>query len=347
MQILVTGGCGFIGSHYIRYCLQKYTDIKILNVDSMTYAAHPETAKALERLDPVRYQFLQEDITSEKVADLIRSTHFDAIINFAAETHVDRSILEPAIFVMTNIKGVENLLNAARKRGGVRFVQVSTDEVYGSLSPTDPKSVETSTLSPNSPYAASKASADLLVLANNKTYAQDIIITRCSNNFGPSQYPEKFIPLMIANAIEDLPIPVYGDGQQVRDWIYVEDHCSAIDLCARTGKSGEVYNISSDNEMKNLDVAKMLLKCLGKPESLLRFVGDRPAHDRRYGLNAKKISDELGWKPQFSFEKAIAKTIEWYQKNDGWWKQLRGKAFYDYYAANYDVKFKATSAGKS
>src|SRR5688572_8757171 len=246
MQIIVTGGAGFIGSHFIRFSLAKYPDLRILNVDSLTYAAHPDTAKSLEQLAPGRYQFFHEDITSPKVADLIRSMPIDAVINFAAESHVDRSILEPAIFVMTNIKGVENLLNAARKKGGVRFVQVSTDEVYGSLAPTDPKTTETSQLSPNSPYAASKASADLLVLANNKTYAQDVVVTRCTNNYGPYQFPEKFLPLMIANAMEGLPIPIYGDGQQVRDWIYVTDHCEAIDLCLRKGVSGEVYNIAAD-----------------------------------------------------------------------------------------------------
>lgn len=347
MHILVTGGCGFIGSHFIRYSLQKYPEVKIVNVDSMTYAAHPDTAKYLETLAPGRYQHINEDITSPKVADLIRSAALDAVVNFAAETHVDRSILEPSIFVMTNIKGVENLLNAARKKGGVRFLQVSTDEVYGSLAPTDPKSVESSQLSPNSPYAASKAAADLLVLANNKTYAQDVVVTRCSNNYGPFQFPEKFVPLMIANAIEGLPIPVYGDGQQVRDWIYVDDHCSGIDLCLRKGVSGEVYNISSDNEQKNLDVAKTLLKSLGKPESLLKFVGDRPGHDRRYGLDATKIRNELGWKPEFSFEKGMQETIAWYQANEAWWRKLRGKAFYDYYAANYDVKFKNATAGSN
>ncbi len=344
MQILVTGGCGFIGSHFIRYSLAKYPEVKIINVDAMTYAAHPDTAKYLQGLAPKRYQLIQEDITSPKVADLIRAASIDAIVNFAAETHVDRSILEPSIFVMTNIKGVENLLSAARKKGGIRFVQVSTDEVYGSLAPVDPKSVEASQLSPNSPYAASKAAADLLVLANNKTYAQDIVVTRCTNNFGPYQFPEKFVPLMIANAIEGLPIPVYGDGQQVRDWIYVEDHCTGIDLCLRKGQSGEIYNISSNNEQKNLDIAKTLLKMLGKPESLLKFVGDRPGHDRRYGLDASKIRNELGWKPEFNFEKAMEQTIAWYKSNEAWWRKLRGKAFYDYYAANYDVKFKATVA---
>jgi dTDP-glucose 4,6-dehydratase len=345
MQIIVTGGAGFIGSHFIRYTLAKYPDLRIINVDSLTYAAHPDTAKSLEQIAPGRYQFLHEDITSPKVADLIRSTPVDAVVNFAAETHVDRSILEPAIFVMTNIKGVENLLNAARKKGGVRFVQVSTDEVYGSLSPTDPKTIETCQLSPNSPYAASKASADLLVLANNKTYAQDVVVTRCTNNYGPYQFPEKFLPLMIANALEGLPIPIYGDGQQVRDWIYVEDHCEAIDLCLRKGVSGEIYNIASDGEKKNVDVAKLVLKKMGKPETLLKTVGDRPGHDRRYGLDATKIMKDLGWKPATTFEAGLEKTIEWYKKNEPWWRKLRGKEFYDYYSANYDVKFKSAAAG--
>jgi len=345
MQILVTGGSGFIGSHFIRYSLNKYPDLRVINVDSLTYAAHPDTTKSLETVAPGRYQFVHEDITSPKVADLIRSAQLDAVVNFAAESHVDRSILEPAIFVMTNIKGVENILNAVRKKGGVRFVQVSTDEVYGSLAATDPKSVENSPLSPNSPYAASKASADLLVLANNKTYAQDVVVTRCTNNYGPYQFPEKFLPLMIANAIEGLPIPIYGDGLQVRDWIYVEDHCSAIDLCMRKGVSGEIYNIASDGEKKNIDVAKLVLKKMGKPESLLKTVGDRPGHDRRYGLDASKIMRDLGWKPETTFEAGLEKTMEWYKQNEGWWKKLRGKAFYDYYSANYDVKFKTASVG--
>ncbi len=339
MDLLVTGGCGFIGSHYVRYMLEKYSDVRIFNLDALTYAAHPDTVQYLETLAPDRYKFLHADIATADVRGLIREHKIQAIVNFAAETHVDRSILNPLVFVRTNIQGVQNLLTAARESGNLRMVHVSTDEVYGTLGPTDPAFVETTPLDPNSPYAASKASADLLALSSHRTFQQDVTITRCSNNYGPFQFPEKLIPLVIANAVEDRPIPVYGDGKQVRDWIYVEDHCSAIDAVLRRGKAGQVYNISASSERYNIDVVKLILKQLGKPESLIQHVGDRPAHDRRYGLNCSFIQKELGWKPAYTFDKGLELTVKWYLDNAKWWQRVRDESYFKYYSANYDKKF--------
>lgn len=341
MNILITGGCGFIGSHFVAHTLRRHPDATVTNLDALTYAAHPDTVSWLATIAPDRYHFVQGDIASPDVADILRERRIDTVVNFAAETHVDRSILDPAVFVVTNIKGVENLLSLTRKAGNIRLVHVSTDEVYGSLAPSDPPSTESARLDPNSPYAASKAAADLLALASHRTYGQEVLITRCTNNYGPFQFPEKFIPLLIANALEDLPIPVYGDGRQVRDWIYVEDHVEAVDLVMRKGKAGQIYNISASRETQNLDLVRLILKKLGKPETLIQHVGDRPAHDRRYGLDSSHIRSELGWKPSHSFEQGIDLTIDWYQKNQGWWKKLRDKDYYKYYAANYDTKFGA------
>ena len=338
MHLLVTGGAGFIGSHYIEYLLQNEQDTVITNVDSLTYAAHPETQKRLEKLGGNRYRFYRADICSSDIKKIVQEREVKAVVNFAAESHVDRSILDPMAFVKTNVEGVQNLLSVARNCGNLRFVQVSTDEVYGTLSPTSAQSTEKSPLEPNSPYAASKAAADLLVLANVKTYGQQAVITRCTNNYGPYQFPEKLIPLLIANALEDIPVPVYGDGKQVRDWIFVEDHCSGINTVIKKGKPGEVYNISANEERPNIAVVKKVLSLLGKPESLIQYVGDRPAHDRRYGLNARKISEELGWKPSVSFDKGLELTVKWYLKNQDWWKKVRGKDYYSYYQANYASK---------
>ncbi|NBT58697.1 dTDP-glucose 4,6-dehydratase [bacterium] len=343
MKVLVTGGAGFIGSHFIEFFLRQYSDSQIVNVDCLTYAAHPETPARLLKAGGGRYQFYKMDIGDPSVAQLIDAHQINAIVNFAAETHVDRSILDPQAFIKTNILGTQNLLQAARKSGNLRFVHVSTDEVYGSLEPGDPTFTELTSLDPNSPYAASKAGADLLALASQRTYQQDILITRCTNNYGPYQFPEKLLPLIIANAMEDKPIPVYGDGKQIRDWIYVEDHCRGIDAVLQKGKTGEVYNISSSFELTNLEIIKRTLKLLKKPESLITFVGDRPAHDRRYGLNPEKIKKELGWSPRFGLDEGLALTVEWYQNNWAWWQKVRDKEYYKYYQANYQPKSSTSS----
>ncbi len=338
-KLLVTGGCGFIGSHFIEHTLASHPETEVTCLDSLTYAAHPDTALRLSELAPQRYKFVRLDITSGEIGALFAANQFNAVVNFAAETHVDRSILDPSSFVRTNVLGTQNLLNAARENGNVRFVHVSTDEVYGTLGPEEPLSVESSGLSPNSPYAASKASADLMALAAERTFKQPVLITRCTNNYGPGQFPEKLLPLVIANALEDKPIPIYGDGKQVRDWIYVLDHAIGIDTVLRHGKSGEIYNISSHEERHNIDLVKSVLRLLGKPESLITYVGDRPAHDRRYALNADKIQTELGWEPSFTFEQGLKRTIDWYVNNQPWWKKARDKEYFDFYRSNYEMKF--------
>lgn len=344
MNILVTGGCGFIGSHFIEYFLKTYPQSKVINVDALTYAAHPDMPKHLETLAPGRYSFIQKDISDPSLKVWAKNQKLDAIVNFAAETHVDRSILDPDSFVRTNILGVQNLLALARENGNIRLVHVSTDEVYGSLKPNDPTSLETTSLDPNSPYAASKASADLLALASARTYKQPVLITRCTNNYGPYQFPEKLLPLLIANAVEDKAIPVYGDGKQIRDWIYVVDHCRGIDAVLQKGSPGEIYNISASGEAQNIDVIKKVLDLLGKPHSLITYVGDRPAHDRRYGLNSTKIKNELGWTPKTSFEEGLRKTVDWYLANVEWWKKVRGTDYLKYYQANYEKKFGSTGS---
>lgn len=342
-NILVTGGCGFIGSHFITLTLSEYPDANVVNLDALTYAAHPDTLAHLEKLGGARYRFVKDDIASPKVKEILVEHKIDSIVNFAAETHVDRSILDPGAFVRTNVLGVQNLLAAAREVGNIRFVHVSTDEVYGSLAPNDPTSVETSQLDPNSPYAASKASADLMALANQRTFKQDVLITRCTNNYGPFQYPEKLLPLLIANALEDKKIPVYGDGQQIRDWIHVVDHCRGIDLVLRKGRTGEIYNISASQERPNLEVIRKVLDLLGKPHELIQFVGDRPAHDRRYGLSAAKIREELGWAPRISLEEGLKLTVDWYLKEQEWWKKVRDKEYFQYYQSNYRDKVAKTA----
>ncbi len=347
-RVLVTGGCGFIGSHFIAGLLADHADIQVVNFDSLTYAAHPDTLAHLEEVGGGRYQFLKADITSAHVAEILSQYRIDSIVNFAAETHVDRSILDPGSFVRTNVVGVQNLLSAARevKERKIRFVHVSTDEVYGSLSPDSPTSIETAVLDPNSPYAASKASADLLALASHRTYGQEVLITRCTNNFGPFQFPEKLLPLLISNALEDKAIPVYGDGMQVRDWIYVVDHCRAVDAVLQKGRPGQIYNISASQERPNLEVIRSVLDILGKPHSLIQFVGDRPAHDRRYGLNSSKIREDLGWAPSYTLDQGLALTVDWYLRNQEWWKKIRNKDFFQYYQANYREKFAQTEAGR-
>ena len=338
-NIVVTGGCGFIGSHFVEYVLTQYPEIRVINVDALTYAAHPDTPGRLSALGGSRYELIQKSIGDPSLAKDLESRPVDIIVNFAAETHVDRSILDPGIFLQTNVMGVQNLLSICRTRS-IRLTHVSTDEVYGSLEPTDLPFLESSPLKPNSPYAASKAAADLIVLASGRTYHQDVVITRCSNNFGPLQFPEKLLPLLIANANDGLQIPVYGDGKQIRDWIYVTDHCIAVDSVMRNGTHGEVYNVSAFGEETNIELIQKVLKMMGKPTTLIKYVGDRPAHDRRYALDSQKIRQQLGWRPEVTFENGLLKTVEWYMSNQLWLNKVRNQDYKKYYAANYDQKFK-------
>lgn len=321
MRTLVTGCCGFIGSNFVRTVLESRKDWEVLNLDLLTYAGNLENLRDVE--GDARYQFRKGDIADVAfVHKAIQEFRPDAILNFAAESHVDRSIEDPAAFVRTNVVGTQELLSAARKFKVPRFVQVSTDEVYGSLGESG-YFTETTPLHPNSPYAASKASADLLVLASHHTFGQDVVITRCSNNYGPYQFPEKLIPLMITNAMEDKPLPVYGDGKNVRDWIHVRDHCTGVLAALERGKAGEIYNFGGENEWQNLDLVKTLLKTLGKPESLIQFVADRPGHDRRYAIDCSKAKRELGWRPSVDFKTGLAETVEWYKSNRHWWEPLK------------------------
>lgn len=342
MNLLVSGGAGFIGSNFILYMMRRYPDYRIVNVDALTYAGNPENLKAVERHP--NYRFVHADIADRRrMEELFREERIDVVVNFAAESHVDRSIMEPDVFVRTNVLGTQVLLDAAKTYGVRKFVQISTDEVYGSLGETGLFTEETP-LAPNSPYSASKAGADLLVRAYHHTFGLPVNITRCSNNYGPYQFPEKLIPLMITNALEDQPLPVYGDGLHVRDWLYVEDHCEAIDLVVHRGKDGEVYNIGGNNERTNLEVVRTVLATLGKPESLIRFVPDRPGHDRRYGIDASKIRRELGWAPRHSFEQGIEATIRWYVDNREWWQRIRSGAYREYYRKQYGMDW-AEDAG--
>lgn len=332
MKLLVTGGAGFIGSNFVLYMLQQYPEYEIINVDSLTYAGNLENLKSVEN-NP-KHTFVKADIMDPKAMDDLVSRGVDVIVNFAAESHVDRSILEPDVFVKTNVLGTQVLLDIARKYEITKFVQVSTDEVYGTLGETG-LFMETTPLEPNSPYSASKAGGDLLVRAYHETFGLPVNITRCSNNYGPYQFPEKLIPLMISKALADEPLPIYGDGLNVRDWLYVEDHCSAIDLVIHKGKNGEVYNIGGHNERTNLQIVQTILEQLGKPESLITFVKDRPGHDRRYGIDPTKIMNELGWKPKHNFETGIKETIEWYLQNKEWWTRIQSGAYQEYYAKQY------------
>ena len=322
MRLLITGGCGFIGSNFIRYILRHYGQTFVTNVDALTYAGNLENLDGVAEEFEERYEFLEADIAhGDAMNDLMHKHHFYAAINFAAESHVDRSINSPQNFIHTNIVGTSVLLDAARRHGVKRFIQISTDEVYGSLG-AEGKFTEHSPIDPSSPYSASKASADLLALASFKTFGQDVVITRCSNNYGPYQFPEKLIPLMLLNALEDKPLPVYGDGMNVRDWIHVEDHCAAIVSALFNGKAGEVYNVGSDGEMNNLEVVTLILEHLRKPRELIRYVTDRLGHDRRYAIDSSKARAELGWKPLHSAEQGIRETIDWYLANEGWWRPL-------------------------
>mgnify|MGYP001029683124 FL=1 len=333
MKVLVTGGAGFIGSNFVRYMVKKYPEYQIVNLDLLTYAGNLENLKEVE--NKPNYKFVKGDIADhEFINGFFAEEKFDYVINFAAESHVDRSITEPGIFVRTNVQGTQVLLDAAKNIGVKKYLQVSTDEVYGTLGETGYFTEETP-LAPNSPYSASKAGADLLVRAYHETYGMPVNITRCSNNYGPFHFPEKLIPLMIINALHDKDLPVYGDGLNVRDWLYVEDHCEAIDTVLHKGVVGEVYNIGGNNEHTNIEIVKTILKHLGKPESLIKFVKDRPGHDRRYAIDATKIRTELGWEPKHTFETGIKETIDWYLENKDWWENIISGEYQQYFKQQY------------
>jgi len=334
--VLVTGGAGFIGSNLVRFLRRERPEWAVVNLDKLTYAGNAESVADL-RQDP-GHVFVRGDIANaELVEHLIRHHAVDAILNLAAESHVDRSILGPGIFVQTNVSGTQVLLEAARQARVKRFLQISTDEVYGSLGASG-KFTEASTLRPSSPYSASKAAADLLVLAYGHTFGLDVVVTRCSNNYGPYQFPEKLIPLMIANALEGRRLPVYGDGLQVRDWIHVEDHCRALLAALEKGRGGEIYNIGSDNEWPNIQIVGRLLEILQKPRELIEHVKDRPGHDRRYAIDASKARAELGWSPHIAFPDGLKATVEWYQQNRGWWERVRTGDYRTYYDRNYGAR---------
>ncbi|MHA2858309.1 dTDP-glucose 4,6-dehydratase [Paenibacillus lautus] len=323
MKIVVTGGAGFIGSNFIRYMLSQHPNDEFINVDKLTYAGNSGNLSEV-RTNP-KYRFVKADIRDRSALEPLFKEGVDAVVNFAAESHVDRSILQPELFVLTNVAGTQTLLDLSRQYGVGKFVQVSTDEVYGTLGATG-LFTEESPLQPNSPYSASKAGADLMVRAYYETFGLPINITRCSNNYGPYQYPEKLIPLIIYNALHNKPLPVYGDGLNVRDWLYVEDHCRAVDLVLRQGVDGEIYNIGGHNERNNLQVIRTILSELNKPETLIQHIKDRPGHDRRYAINADKIRKELGWAPQYHYESGIRETIRWYQENMAWVEQVLEKS---------------------
>jgi dTDP-glucose 4,6-dehydratase len=333
-KILITGGLGFIGSNFIHYIMKEVSDIKIINLDAITYAGNLENVKKIESDE--RYTFVKGNICNyELVDDVIKKYQVDNIINFAAESHVDRSISNPDIFIETNIKGTMTLLNAAKANSIEKFVQISTDEVYGSLNFQDPAFNENNPIKPRSPYASSKASADLLALSYHHTYNFPVVLTRCSNNYGPYQFPEKLIPLMIRNIQLDKKLPVYGDGKNIRDWIHVNDHCRGIYATLVKGKIGEAYNFGGNAEMSNIDLVKLLLKELGKGEDLITFVKDRPGHDLRYAMNYSKSEKELGWSPKYDFNNGIKETIDWYLKNSAWVENITSGAYLEYYNKQY------------
>jgi dTDP-glucose 4,6-dehydratase len=332
LKLLVTGGAGFIGSNFIRHLLTIRRDVNIVNFDKLTYAGNPESLSDLAS-DP-RYDFVRGDINDPVAVSEVFKRGFDAVVNFAAETHVDRSIEDASPFLLTNVLGAQRLLEAARAAQLPRFVHISTDEVYGSA-PAGVSFTEETILDPRSPYAASKASADHFVTAYANTYGVSAIILRCTNNYGPFQFPEKLIPLMIANAQENRTLPIYGDGMQERDWLYVEDYCRAILLAIEKGKTGEVYNVSAGTPQPNLKIVKTILSHLGKPESLMQYVKDRPGHDRRYALDSSKIQRELGWAPLVSFEDGIRRTIDWYRSNSSWLEHARSGEYRNYYDRHY------------
>jgi dTDP-glucose 4,6-dehydratase len=330
-NVLVTGGAGFIGSGFVRYMLARYPDINVVVFDKLTYAGNLDNLESVSQ-NP-RYKFLRGDIADRgAVARVLDSNRIDTVVNFAAESHVDRSILNPDAFIQTDVVGTYTLLDESHKHGLGRFLQVSTDEVYGSIPEGFFK--EDDPLEPNSPYAASKAGGELMLRAYHVTYGLNAVVTRGSNTFGPYQYPEKLLPLFITNAIDDEPLPLYGDGLQVRDWLYVEDHCSGIDAVLQRGEPGQVYNLGGENEHHNIDVIRQMLALLGKPETLIRPVADRPGHDRRYALDNTKIR-KLGWQPGHNFDRALAQTVRWYVENEWWWRKIKSGEYREYYEAQY------------
>ncbi len=336
MKVLITGGAGFIGGNFVHHMVNKYPEYDIVNLDLLTYAGNLETCKPVE--NKPNYKFVRGDIADRKfIMDLFAKEKFDIVVNFAAESHVDRSISDPGIFVQTNVLGTQVLLDASREYGVKRYHQVSTDEVYGDL-PLDRPDLfftETTPLHTSSPYSSSKASADLFVLAYYRTYGLPVTISRCSNNYGPYHFPEKLIPLMISRALADEELPVYGKGENVRDWLHVADHCAAIDLIIHDGKVGEVYNVGGHNERTNLQVVQTILKALGKPESLIKYVTDRPGHDLRYAIDPTKLETELGWKPQYTFDTGIQQTIQWYLDNKEWWQNILSGEYEKYFDKMY------------
>ncbi len=334
-NILVTGGAGFIGSNFINYVLGEHKDYRIINLDKLTYAGNLENLVQCE--DNPDFNFVKGDIcNSELVGYLFEKFDIRYVINFAAESHVDRSILGSEIFYRTNVMGTNVLLEISRRYGVEKFLQVSTDEVYGSLG-KEGLFTENTPLSPNSPYSSSKAAADMMALAFYHTYGMPVVVTRCSNNYGPYQFPEKLIPLMILNSLGGRKLPVYGDGMNVRDWIFVDDHNRAIDMVFDKGRPGEIYNIGASNELPNIEIVKLILNYLNKPETLIEYVKDRPGHDRRYAIDSAKIRNELGWEPLFTFEDAIGKTIDWYLRNETWWQRILSGDYQDYYKLQYQL----------
>ncbi len=341
MNVLLTGGCGFIGSNLVRLLLAERPGWRVVNLDKLTYAGNAENLADLEG-NP-RYRFVRGDICNgELVADLLRTERIEAVLHLAAESHVDRSILTPSIFIETNVRGTQVLLEAAREHGVRKFVHVSTDEVYGSLGPTG-LFTEKTPLDPSSPYSASKAGSDLLALAYAHTFKLPVVVTRCSNNYGPYQFPEKLIPLMIANAVRELPLPVYGDGMNVRDWIHVEDHGRGLLAALEQGEPGEVYNFGASSERPNIQIVKQVLRLLAKPESLIQYVKDRPGHDRRYAIDPSKIETRLGWKPRIVFDDGIQETIEWYRSNTAWVEHVRSGEYLTYYDRMYQQRQRTLS----
>lgn len=336
MNVLVTGGCGFIGSNLVKYLRRERPAWTVVNLDKLTYAGNLENLSALEG-DP-QHVFIRGDIGNRELVEHLMSVHaIDAVMHLAAESHVDRSILGPEVFITTNVLGTQQLLEASRARGVKRFLMVSTDEVYGSLGPTG-AFTESSPLQPSSPYSASKTSSDLVALAYHHTFNLDVVVTRCSNNYGRYQFPEKLIPLMVVNALHDKPLPVYGDGGNVRDWLHVEDHCHALLLALEKGRAGEVYNIGGGAERRNIDIVKAILGLVGKPESLIQYVKDRPGHDRRYAIDPSKIRAELGWSPAHTFEQGLAETVRWFVDHPAWWQRVTSGAYRQYFETQYRTR---------
>jgi len=339
MKLMVTGGAGFIGSNFIRHMFNTYPEYQLINLDKLTYAGNLENLKDIADIagESGRYSFVRGDIADKALVESLLRDGVDAVINFAAESHVDRSIDDSKIFVDTNVVGTQVLLDACLKYKLNRYIQISTDEVYGSLGPTG-KFSETTPLAPNSPYSASKTSADLFVRAYYETYGLNTLITRCSNNYGPYQFPEKLIPLFITNAYAGKALPLYGDGMNVRDWIFVTDHCKAIDLVLHSGKPGQVYNIGGNAEKNNTEITKTILKALDKPESLIKYVKDRPGHDRRYAIDDTKIKNELGWSREYDFESGMQETVNWYLENRSWWEKIKTGEYLKFYSRWYEER---------